>query len=484
MKTLYLRIYLTVVSVLLVFALIAGWIAQNKLEHEHAKMQAQTAERATAWATLIENSLPGANADPDSQRAALLSWSDRLHVPMALDAVDGHRIATSPLMAGHESPNDPEGRLMRLPLSDGRMLWVWRPSHGPHPEPPTEHGWSLLIPPPWLMGEGLVATLVILFAAIAAGAWPVVRRLTLRLEKLKRGVEQFGAGQLGTRIVIDGKDEVALVAQSFNAAAARIEELIRANKSLLANASHELRSPLARLKMALSMLPDADAAHLDGLQEEIHRDIAELDSLVEEVLLASRLEAGSSMGDTFAVELLALGAEEAARAEASFEPETDAADDAGAHPDDPELMHIDAEGCNDESAAPAQRRDGARLAGTRALEPAAPDRCGDAEQHEEQGEHPAHAGNAPVAGRGEQLLHERHVRTGLTLGDADRARQRQPEHREAVGHADAQMYAERSRRHQPAIEAGFRNSMFAIKDSRSGTGYGAGSFSSSHSSLP
>lgn len=321
MKTLYLRIYLTVVSVLLVFALIAGWIAQNKLEHEHAKMQAQTAERATAWATLIENSLPGANADPDSQRAALLSWSDRLHVPMALDAVDGHRIATSPLMAGHESPNDPEGRLMRLPLSDGRMLWVWRPSHGPHPEPPTEHGWSLLIPPPWLMGEGLVATLVILFAAIAAGAWPVVRRLTLRLEKLKRGVEQFGAGQLGTRIVIDGKDEVALVAQSFNAAAARIEELIRANKSLLANASHELRSPLARLKMALSMLPDADAAHLDGLQEEIHRDIAELDSLVEEVLLASRLDVNTRL-ETSPTDALSVAAEEASRVDVPVDVDT------------------------------------------------------------------------------------------------------------------------------------------------------------------
>ncbi len=321
MKSLYLRIYLTVVSVLLVFALIAGWIAQNKLEHEHAKMQAQTAERATAWATLIENSLPGADADPDSQRSALLSWSDRLHVPMALDGVDGHRIATSPLMAGHERPNDPEGRLMRLPLSDGRMLWVWRPWHGPRPEPQVAHGWSPLIPPPWLMGEGLIVTLVILFAAIAAGAWPVVRRLTLRLEKLKRGVEQFGAGQLGTRIVIDGKDEVALVAQSFNAAASRIEELIRANKSLLANASHELRSPLARLKMALSMLPDADAAHLDGLQEEIHRDIAELDSLVEEVLLASRLDVNTRL-ETAPTDALSVAAEEASRVEVPVEVDT------------------------------------------------------------------------------------------------------------------------------------------------------------------
>jgi signal transduction histidine kinase len=171
------------------------------------------------------------------------------------------------------------------------------------------------------MGEGLVATLVILFAAIAAGAWPVVRRLTLRLEKLKRGVEQFGAGQLGTRIVIDGKDEVALVAQSFNAAAARIEELIRANKSLLANASHELRSPLARLKMALSMLPDADAAHLAALQDEIHRDIAELDSLVEEVLLASRLDVNTRL-ETSPTDALSVAAEEASRVDVPVDVDT------------------------------------------------------------------------------------------------------------------------------------------------------------------
>ena len=109
-------------------------------------------------------------------------------------------------------------------------------------------------------GVGVLALVVLLFLAVAAGAWPVVRRLTRRLEALKLGMEAFGAGALHQRVAEDGRDEVAAVAASFNRAAARVEMLVRSHQSLLANSSHELRSPLARLKMALAMLEDAPAA--------------------------------------------------------------------------------------------------------------------------------------------------------------------------------------------------------------------------------
>ena len=133
--------------------------------------------------------------------------------------------------------------------------------------------------------------LVVLFIAVAAGAYPVVRRLTRRLEALKRGVEQFGAGELSHRVAISGSDEVAAVATSFNVAAERVEALVQAHRSLLANASHELRSPLARMKMAVSMLAEATPEQRETLKREIDRNVAELDGLVEEVLLASRLDA-------------------------------------------------------------------------------------------------------------------------------------------------------------------------------------------------
>jgi signal transduction histidine kinase len=172
------------------------------------------------------------------------------------------------------------------------------------------------MPPQWPPGVGLLALLGLLFVAVAAGAYPVVRSLTRRLEALKAGVERFGAGALGQRVDESGRDEVAAVAHSFNRAAARIEGLLHSHQSLLANASHELRSPLARLKMAIAMLPHAAGEQRDTLRREVEANIAELDALVEEVLLASRLDAGAWTLKREPVELLGLAAEEGARVDA------------------------------------------------------------------------------------------------------------------------------------------------------------------------
>jgi signal transduction histidine kinase len=152
---------------------------------------------------------------------------------------------------------------------------------------------------------GLYA-LALVLVAVGVGAYPVARRLTQRLERLQHGVEALGSGQLSARVKVEGRDEVARLAESFNRAAARIEELLAAHKSLLANASHELRTPLARIRMALELGKD---------KREIERDIAELDALIDEVLLASRLDTVSSLDVIEELDLLALAAEEAARYE-------------------------------------------------------------------------------------------------------------------------------------------------------------------------
>lgn len=184
-------------------------------------------------------------------------------------------------------------------LSDGRSLWIESPA------PP--------MPP---MGEHMLLMLLTAAAFIGVGAYPVVARLTRRLETLKTGLDAWGSGRMDLRADIDGEDEIAAVAKSFNAAADRVEALLAAHRSLLAHASHELRSPLTRLRIAVEMLiakPDP------ALTPGIVRDIAELDALVEEILLASRLDqthVQESAAET--VDLLALAAEEAARAHAQL----------------------------------------------------------------------------------------------------------------------------------------------------------------------
>jgi signal transduction histidine kinase len=147
---------------------------------------------------------------------------------------------------------------------------------------------------------------------VVIGAYPLVRRLTRRLERLQAGVEQLGAGDLAARVKIEGKDEVARLAESFNRAAARIEELVGSHKLLLANASHELRTPLSRIRLGVEFLKESADPRRKG---ELERDIAELDQLIDEILLSSRLDAVRELDQREEVDLLALAAEEGARYE-------------------------------------------------------------------------------------------------------------------------------------------------------------------------
>jgi signal transduction histidine kinase len=354
MKSLYLRIYATVVVVLLLFALVSGWIVERHLDEERARNEQVASDRLGAWAELLGNSLPGPETSADVQLAALRDWSQRLRVPIALDDAKGQRIGASESFERRML----EGvRPFSFKLDDGRTLWTMRPGlrqgggrrggpggegRGPGGEARAgsdargsgeERGgwrpgpqWPLLWPG-LPRGAGLAIVLVVLFLAIAAGAYPVVRRLTRRLEALKRGVEQFGAGALDHRVAISGADEVAAVAASFNVAAARVEALVQSHRSLLANASHELRSPLARMKMAVSMLAEATPSERETLKREIDKNVAELDGLVEEVLLASRLDVAENPLHRDRVDLLAVAAEEAARV--------------GAHVESTRSVHVD-----------------------------------------------------------------------------------------------------------------------------------------------
>ena len=349
MRSLYLRIWLTVIVSLALFAGASGWLVQRHLDQERIRNQAAVNERIAAWGDLIQRSLPAAAAPPEVQSEALRDWSQRLRVPMALEDEQGHRIAASDSFIRREGDKQlMHVAIYQIKLDDGRSLYVMRPNMLKPPVttdpamPPDEDIGGLGAehhpqvsegrgPSPFLFpgllprgaspGLGLLALVIVLFLAIALGAYPFVRRLTRRLETLKRGVEAFGQGALDRRVPVEGRDEVATLATSFNLAAERVEALVRSHKSLLANASHELRSPLARLKMATSLLSDAapDEREREHLRAEINTDIAELDGLVDEVLLASRLEAAPAPDHLESVDLLALAVEEGARVDASVD---------------------------------------------------------------------------------------------------------------------------------------------------------------------
>jgi hypothetical protein len=95
MRSLYLRIYLTVVAALALFALVSGWLVQRHMDDERVRVEVVMEERATAWGELLQRSLPGAGSPAAEQADALRDWSRRLRLPLALDDADGRRIAAS-----------------------------------------------------------------------------------------------------------------------------------------------------------------------------------------------------------------------------------------------------------------------------------------------------------------------------------------------------------------------------------------------------
>ena len=205
-----------------------------------------------------------------------------------------------------------QGMEFQVVMNDGSTLVVQVPPRARRAgEGPPSRPWA------WARGtDGLLWMLAIVALAVAISTYPIIRRLTQRLEDLRRGVERWGEGDLSVRVREAGSDEVAFLARRFNHAAERVETLVKTHKSLLANASHELRSPLARIRMGLELMGSEATPQF---RNEVARNIAELDQLIDEILLASRLDARESdMGTIEQVDLTGLAAEECARAGADL----------------------------------------------------------------------------------------------------------------------------------------------------------------------
>ena len=316
MKRLYLRIYLIVIASLALFAVLAGlgWVLFAGPGYE-------SGGKAILSDVVAELVPPEA---PDARNQAMLErWHKRLNVAIALFDRQGAVVAQAGSVAGDLSAADferdearhrgrwnsmwlalPDGRFIGARALDGRHFWSQFGSGSGHGSSPEEGP------------AGLLGFLAFIGVAVALVAWWPARQMTRRLESLQRSVDAFGAGDLQARARVGGCDEIAKLAAHFNESAGRIGALLRSQRSLLANASHELRSPLARIRMAveLSGKRTLSADQRSQIQQELQRNVAELDELVEEVLTASRLDAAdSAMRVRDAVDLTGLVAEECAR---------------------------------------------------------------------------------------------------------------------------------------------------------------------------
>jgi signal transduction histidine kinase len=300
MKSLFAKFYFSVVGLIVLFAFAAfgAW---------HYFGQPEPRAGGNRWITELAREKLPATLNTAELNAQLERWRHRMRADLVL--VDGQGKLLGSSGEQFEIPDDfvrwrvgredgwfkaqatelqekgryrDRGWVYGIALDGGERWMFMRRLHSPS----GRSGQMGPFGPNPLRGFAMALTAIVLIMALAS--YPLLRRLTRRLEQMDKAVARFGAGDLSARVEVSGSDELGKVSATFNQAASQLETLIQAQRSLLANASHELRSPLARLKMAVSLSGDHVKAEL---RDEMDRNVAELDTLVDEILLSSRLEA-------------------------------------------------------------------------------------------------------------------------------------------------------------------------------------------------
>lgn len=148
----------------------------------------------------------------------------------------------------------------------------------------------------------LIALVALLLITIGL-AYAIQLHLLRPLKWLRSGVEAVSEGEFSTRVPVVRDDEIGKVARSFNQMTDRVRQMMDDRERLLADVSHELRSPLARIKVALELLPEGDK------RDSITQDIKEMESLTTALLEREQIRTRSNQASSERVNLVTIAAE-------------------------------------------------------------------------------------------------------------------------------------------------------------------------------
>ena len=284
---------------LLMMLSVAAWFAIFR-SYEREPRARQLAQTLVSVANLTRAAL--ISARPEARRGLLRDLSDRegIHIYPA-DAVDRvealpdraflHRVQE--LVREQMGPNtrlslEREGEQalfvnFRIDDSEEGDYWLALP----------RERIERVFPLGWL-GWGVAAMLLSLF-----GAWLIVFRITRPLKALQEAARKIGAGETPTRLDESGPTELATVAHAFNQMNADLAQIDQDRALILAGISHDLRTPLTRLRMGIEMSADED------LREGMTADVEEMDKTIGQFLDFARSEGGEAQQEVDVAALLA-----------------------------------------------------------------------------------------------------------------------------------------------------------------------------------
>jgi two-component system sensor histidine kinase CpxA len=157
--------------------------------------------------------------------------------------------------------------------------------------------------------QPLALRLIIVLLIGGLFCYALAKYLTTPLQKLRLATNELAAGKLGARVttkLVNRRDEIGQLGRDFNGMAERLEALVLAQQRLLGDISHELRSPLARLGVALGLARQRSGSDIKGQLDRIERESDNLNEMISQLLTLTRLESGTDSRKKTEVDLAAL----------------------------------------------------------------------------------------------------------------------------------------------------------------------------------
>jgi signal transduction histidine kinase len=321
MRRLYTRIYFHFLAVLILVAVASSIVLAAGWRRDFVRNWTERLARMAALMVAAEN------MDPPRQQRVIRRLAKELDLDVTFRASNGSIRYT----VGDELPMPDGGVPARVEiLHRGKVRGFFVAT--PVTDAASGETYGVLLASPshrfapatmlWRPIVQVALALVIIALAVA----PLARRLSRPVERLTEASRRLGNGELSFRVPLRQRkrhrlDEMDNLTRAWNDMADRVERMVHGQRELMANVSHELRSPLARMRVALELLPDTGEAapRVASLRE----DLGELDRLIEDVLTTARLESAGLPKHLAPVEIA--GLLEGLRARAHEDPATAAA---------------------------------------------------------------------------------------------------------------------------------------------------------------